>query len=335
MGFFSAIIDHNKFTTDDVVPFKEKLFFEGAKRRINLERFAVLLFLSTVIATYGILGDSTAVIIGAMVIAPLMIPIVGTAAGLVMGDMKRASGALLKVVLGVITIVATATFIASFLNTTVISFSDNSAIVGRISPSITDLAIALASGVAAAFAMSRSDVSDSLPGVAISISLVPPLCVAGIGISAGEWEAVAGSMILFLTNFTSILLAGGATLGLLGLSAATTGMLEGSARRKAFSYIAAGMIIITIPLAATSIRLWQESMAEMRVEEASVAWLEGTQLEVTKVTANGSDVEVAVSGLGEPPPISELDIELPKVLGSETVITYKLYKSIFLTYPEP
>ena len=185
MGIFRNIVDDNKFTPEDVPPFEDKLFFEGDKRRVNLERFAVLLFLSTVIATYGVLGDSTATIIGAMIIAPLMIPIMGTAAGLVMGNMGRAGRSFLKVVGGVAGVIFTAWFIGTLLNPTVVSFTTNSAITGRISPSLTDLAVALASGAAGASAMSRSDVADSLPGVAISISLVPPLCVVGIGLSCG------------------------------------------------------------------------------------------------------------------------------------------------------
>ena len=63
MGILRNIVDDNKFTPEDVPPFEAKLFFPGAKRRINLERFAVLLFLSTVIAAYGVLGDSTATVI--------------------------------------------------------------------------------------------------------------------------------------------------------------------------------------------------------------------------------------------------------------------------------
>ena len=75
MGVLRNIVNDNKFTPDRVPPFEAKLFFEGAKRRVDLERFAVLLFLSTVIATYGVLGNSTATVIGAMIIAPLMTPI--------------------------------------------------------------------------------------------------------------------------------------------------------------------------------------------------------------------------------------------------------------------
>ena len=77
MGVLRNIVDDNKFTPEDLPKFEGKLFFEGAKRRVNLERFAVLLFLSTVIATYGVLGDSTATVIGAMIIAPLMTPLAG------------------------------------------------------------------------------------------------------------------------------------------------------------------------------------------------------------------------------------------------------------------
>jgi len=115
MGLLSNIVHDNKFTPEDVPPFEAKLFFEGAKRRVHLERFAVLLFLSTVIAAYGVIADSTATVIGAMIIAPLMIPIMGTAAGLVMGDMGRAGRSVLMVVLGVAGTIGVAWFIGFFL----------------------------------------------------------------------------------------------------------------------------------------------------------------------------------------------------------------------------
>jgi len=80
MNILRNIIDDNKFMPEDVPRFEEKLFFEGEKRRVNMERFAVLLVLSTIIATYGVIGDSVATVIGAMIIAPLMRPIMATAA---------------------------------------------------------------------------------------------------------------------------------------------------------------------------------------------------------------------------------------------------------------
>ena len=72
MDYLKNFTIDNQFKTDELSTFKEKLFFEGAKRRVNLEQFAVLLFLSTAIATYGVVGDSVATVIGAMIIAPFI-----------------------------------------------------------------------------------------------------------------------------------------------------------------------------------------------------------------------------------------------------------------------
>ena len=83
-----------------------------------------------------------------------------------------------------------------------------------------DLIVALAAGTAAAYAMSRKEIADSIPGVAISIALVPPLCVLGISLAAGQWADAGGALVLFLTNLLSILLAGGAVFAVLGLGAA-------------------------------------------------------------------------------------------------------------------
>lgn len=335
MGVFRNIVDDNKFTPADLPPFEDKLFFEGDKRRVNLERFAVLLFLSTVIATYGVLGDSTATIIGAMIIAPLMIPIMGTAAGLVMGDMSRAGRSFLKVVGGVAGVIFTAWFIGSFINPTIVSFTTNSAITGRISPSLTDLVIALASGAAGAFAMSRSDVADSLPGVAISISLVPPLCVVGIGLSGGEWGIASGAMLLFLTNFLSILLAGGGVLALLGLSAASTKELTGSARRKAFISIAIGALLVAIPLAMTSVRVATETMAELQTQRVVQVWLDQTDYRVTGVEADGWNLTVLINGSGDLPVLDELGADLQSAIGPKITMKMKVVPSETLRYPEP
>ena len=88
MSMWSNILRENQFRPEDVPAFQNKLFFEGNRRRPYLERFSVLLFLATVIATVGVINDSTATVIGAMIIAPLMLPIMATAGALVMGHAK-------------------------------------------------------------------------------------------------------------------------------------------------------------------------------------------------------------------------------------------------------
>jgi len=258
------------FTPEDVPGFERRLFFEGARRRQYLERFGVLLFLSAVIATMGVIGDSAATVIGAMIIAPLMTPIMATAAALVMGQIARAIRSSLIVAAGVAGVIAVSWLVGIFFPG-VISFETNSQITGRISPRTIDLIAALASGAAGAFAMSRDDIADSLPGVAISISLVPPLCVVGIGISQSEWSVSMGALLLFMTNFLSILLAGGGVLALLGLSRAATIVIEGSARRNAFIAIAIGVLIVTVPLAATGVKVTSSVITHIfkREEKAS------------------------------------------------------------------
>ncbi len=295
----------------------------------------MLLFLSTVIAAYGVIADSTATVIGAMIIAPLMIPIMATAAGLVIGDMERAGRSFLVVVAGVAGTIGVAWFIGTFLSVSVISFTTNSQITGRVSPSLTDLMIALACGAAGAFAMSRSDVADSLPGVAISISLVPPLCVVGIGLSGGEWGVAWGAMLLFLTNFLSILLAGGGTLALLGLSAAATKELKTDKRRRAFIFVAIGVLIVAIPLAVTSYRVAQESIAEYETRRAALQWLSQTSFEVNRIEADGNQVDVLITGFGDPPPLPELATNLQSTLDPRIKVRLKVVPSQILIYPEP
>ena len=333
MGVFRNIVDDNRFVPEDLPDFEAKLFFEGAKRRVNLERFAVLLFLSTVIATYGVLGDSTATVIGAMIIAPLMTPIMATAAGLVMGDMKRAGQAFLTVVLGVVGVIALAALIG-ILHLGVISFTTNSQITARVSPSLIDLAVALASGAAGAFAFSRSDVADSLPGVAVSIALVPPLAVVGLSLSAAEWDDALGAMLLFLTNFVSILLAGGGVFALLGLSAASAKELVGPARRRAFTYVAIGALLVAIPLAATSIQVARESLAEFQAKRFAQQWLTDSTFDVNRIDARGSEIEIVISGSGEPPPLPDLAAALQANVGPEVKVKLKVVPSQVLRYPE-
>ena len=314
MSIFRNIIDDNKFTPEDVPQFEAKLFFEGANRRIALERFAVLLLLSTIIATYGVIGDAVATVIGAMIIAPLMRPIMGTTAGLIIGDMKRAARSFLVVVLGVAGVIALAWLITEITVTRAISFETNSQIIGRISPRLIDLYAALAAGAAGAFAMSREDIADSLPGVAIAISLVPPLCVVGVGLAEGELEGALGAMLLFITNLLAILLAGGGVLALLGLSAATMKELNHSARRKTFMLILIGLLLVIIPLGVTSRRVFNQNQIRRETIQLAEDWMEGSGYNISRVEVSGDHIDLVIFGFGERPRLSDLGDQLDETL---------------------
>jgi uncharacterized hydrophobic protein (TIGR00271 family) len=311
MAGLSAIIEDNKFTSADVPELEGKLFFEGDRSRRHLVRFTVLLFLSTVIAVQGVIEDSTATVIGAMIIAPLMNPILGTTAALVMGNGPRAWRSFLLVVSGTLGVIVVAAMFGA-LAVHVVDFSANSQITGRVTPRLVDLIVALAAGTAGAFAMSRDDVADSLPGVAVSIALVPPLCVVGISLSGGEWDHAMGALVLFLTNLLSILLAGGAMFALLGLGKAATDGTSQLDERRAYGVIALGVMLVAIPLSVASVRVARDSIAQMRITNIANNWVGqyATDSVVRSVLASGSKAKILVTGSEPPSTVEDLGAQI-------------------------
>lgn len=334
MGLVSRFIADNQFKQDDLAAFKTKLFFEGTKRRVDLERFAILLFLSTAIATYGVIGDSVATVIGAMIIAPLMRPIMAIAAGLVMGDVKRAARSLSIVFVSVIGVIGLSWLLAelSIMIVPVISFQSNSQIISRVSPRLIDLYAALWSGAAAAFAMSREDVADSLPGAAIAIALVPPLCVAGIGLAEMQWNAAGGAALLFITNFLSILLAGGAVLALLGLNKTAVKGLDRRNRRNAYLLVAIAIIMVVIPLGRTTINIYQKRQITREAIQLAYHWMSDTDYNLKKINVTDDQIILEIHGSGERPILAELGEQLGETLGQPVKLSLIVVPSIQESY---
>jgi uncharacterized hydrophobic protein (TIGR00271 family) len=319
MNQLANLIRENRFTPEDVPRFEAKLFFEGARRRPYLERFGVLLFLATIIATAGIISDSTATVIGAMIIAPLMLPIMATATALVVGQMERAIHSSLLVAAGVAGVIALA-WLIGVLYPDVILFSENSQILARTSPRVLDLIAALASGAAGAFCMSRDDIADSLPGVAIAISLVPPLCVVGLSLAYGEWRDALGALLLFITNMLAILLAGGGVLAILGLTQSATVQLKGNARRNAFGLIVFSVLLVAIPLWMTGVRINQQTKTEILTRQTTEQWLSGTEFEVRQVQIIGNQASIVITGPGTMPPFEQLVEQIKADSGTQMIV---------------
>ena len=177
--------------------------------------FYFMLVMSAVIATFGLLANSAAVIIGAMIVAPLMSPIIAMSYGLVAGRGPLIIRSLLVVLTGTIL-----TICVAFVMTEAIGWKlAGSEIVARMRPTLLDLGVALAAGAAAAFAYTRRGVSSALAGIAIAVALVPPLCTVGIAVALGQ-EASAevgvalesfsarGPFLLYFTNIVGIVFAG-------------------------------------------------------------------------------------------------------------------------------
>ncbi len=164
-----------------------------------------MLFLSGVISSLGLLAGSTAAIIGAMIVAPLMGPITGMAFAMTMGNRRLLKRSGLSLITGALLTIGTAYLVCTLVGLNTL----NDEILERTRPTLIDLAIGLAAGAAGSFAKPRREVADALPGVAIAVALVPPLSVIGIGLAYADMGIVSGSTLLFLTNLAGIILSGG------------------------------------------------------------------------------------------------------------------------------
>ncbi|MEH6636268.1 MAG: DUF389 domain-containing protein [Halioglobus sp.] len=176
--------------------------------------FFFMLAASGVIATFGLLSNSAAVIIGAMIVAPLMNPIISLAFGGIEANRVLIFRSLLTIVIGTIVIITMAFLVSELIGWKLAG----SELIARMSPSLLDLGIAVAAGAAAAFAYTRPGVSSALAGIAIAVALVPPLCTVGVALSLGQKSgtdigfamgtvSARGPFLLYLTNIFGIVLS--------------------------------------------------------------------------------------------------------------------------------
>jgi len=176
--------------------------------------FFALMCLSTLIAGIGLLQSAPAVVIGAMLVAPLMTPMLGVGLALAQGNPFLLRSSLRSVVMSFVTAVVLGTLLGwahPGLERPTLEM------LSRGGPNLLDLVVAFVSGVAAAYATSRPNLLAALPGVAIAAALVPPITTAGLALSMGEFELFAGSSLLFLTNLVAIALAATMTLWAVGV----------------------------------------------------------------------------------------------------------------------
>jgi len=170
-------------------------------------RFYILVAVSTLIACFGLIANSTAVVIGAMLVAPLMTPIFGISLALVRGETHLFGRAVQAEIVGVATSVAMGVLLGLMLG----YFEPTPEMLSRTKPNLLDLLVAILAGFAGAYALVDVKISPALPGVAISTAIVPPLANTGLCLSLGEVSGGMGSFLLFLANFLSILLISSAT----------------------------------------------------------------------------------------------------------------------------
>jgi uncharacterized hydrophobic protein (TIGR00271 family) len=211
--------------------------------------FAALITLATGIAALGLIQDSPATVIGAMLVAPLMTPIIGAGLALVQGNtvlVSEAARAIAKGLCLAIAIGAVMGYLAQ-LSGLLPEHQLTGQLEARGAPTVLDLAVAYLSGVAAAYALARPSLSGALPGVAIAAALVPPLATVGIAASQGAWATSRGAALLFGTNLVAIMLGAATVFWSMGVSAGRTAANGGVWLRRA---------VVGLVLALLALGVW-------------------------------------------------------------------------------
>jgi len=230
--------------------------------------FLVLMILSTLLATTGLFANSTPVIIGAMILAPMMAPIISFSMGIIRSDKILLKRSITTLSIGIFMAI-----LFSCLFTLLLPLSEvTPEMQSRIKPNLLDLLVAVFSGIAGAYAYSKEEIAKSLAGVAIAVALVPPLSVTGIGIGLGDYEVIYGAFLLFNTNLVGIAISSALTFIVLGFAPLT--------RAKAgIIYTTVILVFISIPLVISFEQMvtkneYYKKLSSFKVVESGVNQIE-------------------------------------------------------------
>ena len=270
--------------------------------------FVTLMIISSVLATVGLFLNSASVVIGAMLLAPLMQPIVSFSMGVLRKNEVLLFESFKTVCIGVSLVLASAAFIAFILPLDNIT----NEIAARLRPSILDLMVALASGVAAAYAKNNENIAGSLAGVAIAVALVPPLATAGIGLGWMRWDVFYNAFLLFGTNFVGIVFAAAITFLVLGFSPIKTA-------KKGLFYAIVSSILISIPLYLSFATIVEDSNIIKRLEHTSFT-INNKEVRIENITLHRNDeITVVKCDLIVSDSFTPHDIQMVKEIASKAV----------------
>lgn len=182
---------------------RNELVWSARKSALPGIDYSMLILLAAGLASLGLMANSTAVIIGAMLVAPLMSPLGALAIGMAAGELQITRRAGFTLIQGVFL----ALLISIVMGLLIPIPEPTPEMVSRGNPTLLDAGVALVSGLVAAFALARKEIPVALAGVAIAAALMPPVCTIGLGIAFGDLDMAGGATLLFLANITFIVMA--------------------------------------------------------------------------------------------------------------------------------
>lgn len=278
-------------------------------------RFTVMLTLSVVVAVMGLSANSAAVVIGAMLLAPLMTPVLATAASLSMSLWTKALVSLIRVVVATAWCIGLAYVLSLILPDGPLPAE----VQARTQPDIRDLVVALAAGAAGSYATVRRDASAALPGVAVAVALVPPLGTVGITLEAGVMDLAVGAMLLYTTNLAAIIFAGVMVFIATGFVPPRRLSNTGLQLLVAGVIAAAVVAVIAVPLFRSSAKAVAAVEDEVAARAIVEEWLDGRDLS-PQVDVDEDRVLVELRGFEPPPDDGELTVALQRQLGERPVL---------------
>lgn len=305
----------------------DSLFQEGARLRPFFVRFMSLMALSVTIASLGIISDSIAVVIGAMLVAPLMGPVLGVAAAVVMAWPRRIWHQSVLVAGGAGLAVGLAYLISLIVPGN--AYPLPAELLARTSPNLLDMGIAIAAGAAGAYGQVRRQASDALPGVAVAVALVPPLAVTGITLQLAEWQMALGAFLLFLVNVVGIVISAAITLIACGFVPGRRLLTGNTTIASGLRWTAVAVIIVVLPLQFGRGGVLPATDQTAEAVEAVVDFVEDTnaEAEVVNVTvdvAEGvTDIDVVLASAASTPTVTILARHLADMLN--TTVDLSLY----------
>jgi len=243
--------------------------------------YMILLGVSAILASFGLLQNSTAVVIGAMLVAPLLGPLAAASTGLVNARLDVLGRAVFTLTAGTLGSAALALVVGAVVPTD----APTEQMLLRGSPTLIDLGVAVAAGVVGAYATARKDIPAALAGVAIAAALVPPICTTGLALGLGDYDLAAGSLLLFTVNTISVVMVGAAVLWWMGLRP------DDGQHRRAPWLAAITAIVLAFVMVIAGLNVFQGAQRE-RIAAADIRDLFPDAVVVEVVTEGDSPIVV-------------------------------------------
>jgi uncharacterized hydrophobic protein (TIGR00271 family) len=312
-----------RLTDEQRTTIEEGLYERARIGGPSTRNFIVLSILSSTISALGLLLDSAPAVIGAMLLGPFIVPLLAIAGALVQGWGARFVRAMAMTGVGIALSIGTALVVGWLVGANLATGSMPSQLAAIAQPGLLDLAIALVSGVAAGYATLRTEAGGALSGVAVSVTIEPPLAAIGLFFVAGNHPAMRQAMLAMVTNFGALVVGATCAMAWWGFAERSTRLPVARVRlRLALAVWVLVVAVVAIPLTLYSRRVVDDQRFEDVVSSTVAEWDPSVQIASVEAKVRGDVATVALSLTGprRPEPAWRLAEMLSEERGVKVVV---------------